>query len=159
MKYYLTGKQAQLIDKYTQEFLGIPGLLLMEKAAAKLADSIELLLTGTKILSVVESGNNGGDAVCAAWMLKERGYDTYIYEIGGISHKSDSYLAEIEKAKACGVGFIDSLNDVDEVDIILDGIFGVGLTRNVTGVQAEAVEWINNKEAIKVSIIQSPLNI
>ena len=152
MKYYLKGKQAQLIDKYTQEFLGIPGLLLMEKAAAKLADSIELLLTGTKILSVVESGNNGGDAVCAAWMLKERGYDTYIYEIGGISHKSDSYLAEIEKAKACGVGFIDSLNDVDEVDIILDGIFGVGLTRNVTGVQAEAVEWINNQEAIKVSV-------
>ena len=99
MKYYLTGKQAQLIDKYTQEFLGIPGLLLMEKAAAKLADSIELLLTGTQILSVVESGNNGGDAVCAAWMLKERGYDTYIYEIGGISHKSDSYLAEIDGMK------------------------------------------------------------
>ena len=110
MKFYLTGKQAQIIDKYTQESLGIPGIILMEKAAEKLADSIESLLTervkgeerdfsSYKILSIVESGNNGGDAVAAAWMLKERGYDTYIYEIGGISRKTESYTAQIEKAK------------------------------------------------------------
>jgi len=155
MRYYPTGKQAQIIDNYTQESLGIPGLLLMEKAAEKLADSIETLLTEKskhKLLSVVEGGNNGGDAVASAWMLKERGYDTYIYEINGISHKSPSYLTEIEKAKAAGVKFIDSLNDIEEVDIILDGIFGVGLTRNVVGLQAEAVEWINKQDAVTVSV-------
>ena len=37
MRFYLTGKQAQAIDKYTQETLGIPGLTLMESAAKKLA--------------------------------------------------------------------------------------------------------------------------
>ena len=40
MKYYPTGKQAQAIDKYTQEKLGINGIALMESAASKLADAI-----------------------------------------------------------------------------------------------------------------------
>ncbi len=169
MKFYLTGKQAQAIDKYTQETLGIPGLTLMESAAKKLADSIDDAIKNAeeysaqnecykklvgfnkrkdKLLSVVESGNNGGDAVAAAWMLKEMGYDTYIYEIGGISRKTESYTAQIEKAKKAGVGFIDSLDTDSEVSlhnykVIIDGIFGVGLTREVAGVQKTAVSWIN----------------
>ncbi len=157
MRYYLTGKQAQIIDKYTQESLGIPGIILMEKAAEKLADSIESLLTekvkgekidvsSYKILSIVESGNNGGDAVAAAWMLKERGYDTYIYEIGGISRKTESYITEVDKAKERGVTFLDfreKLEDIAEFNVVIDGIFGVGLTRDVTGIQREVVEAIN----------------
>ena len=105
MKYYLTGKQAQAIDKYTQTSLGISGISLMESAAKQLAEAIdsaairlELDKEHDKILAVAESGNNGGDAVAAAWMLRDKGYDTYIYEINGISRKTDSYLTEIEKA-------------------------------------------------------------
>ena len=177
MKFYLTGKQAQAIDKYTQETLGIPGLTLMKSAAKKLAEAIDDAIINAekysaknesykklvgfdkrsdKLLSVVESGNNGGDAVAAAWMLKEMGYDTYIYEIGGISRKTESYTAQIEKAKKAGVIFIDSFDigqDSDEkcnskeglhnYKVIIDGIFGVGLTREVAGVQKTAVSWIN----------------
>ncbi|SEQ09188.1 NAD(P)H-hydrate epimerase [Lachnospiraceae bacterium NE2001] len=164
MKYYLTGKQAQIVDKYTQESLGIPGIILMEKAAEKLADSIEMLLTKSfskdsenkvfekKILSIVESGNNGGDAVAASWMLKDRGYDTYIYEIGGISRKTESYLTEIEKAKEHGVTFVDfsgRLEDIAHYSIVIDGIFGVGLTREVSGIQKEVVEAINSCAALE----------
>ncbi len=179
MKFYLTGKQAQAIDKYTQETLGIPGLTLMESAAKKLAEAIDDAIINAekysaknesykklvgfdkrsdKLLSVVESGNNGGDAVAAAWMLKEMGYDTYIYEIGGISRKTESYTAQIEKAKKAGVIFIDSFDigqDSDEkcnskeglhnYKVIIDGIFGVGLTREVAGVQKTTVSWINQE--------------
>ena len=168
MKYYLTGKQAQCIDKYTQETIGIPGLVLMEKAAGVLADEIEKKINinnfGEKfrsfdknkdrILAVVESGNNGGDAVAAAWMLKERGYDTYIYEIGGLPKQTDSYKTEIQKAKECGVGLLQKKSDEDpekinpdeeffDYRIIIDGIFGVGLTRDVKGVQSKAIDMIN----------------
>ena len=145
MRFYLTGKQAQAIDKYTQETLGVPGLELMEAAAKKLAEAIDDVVKNkadTKILSVVESGNNGGDAVAAAWMLKEMGYDTYIYEIGGISRKTDSYLAKVEKAKKHGVTFVDA-PDLSDYSVIIDGIFGVGLTRDVTGVQKDIVDKIN----------------
>ena len=161
MKYYLTGKQAQCIDKYTQETIGIPGLVLMEKAAGVLADEIEKKINKNnfgekfrsfdknkdRILAVVESGNNGGDAVAAAWMLKKRGYDTYIYEIGGLPKQTDSYKTEIQKAKDRGVKFVDLKRRLEEVanyDVIIDGIFGVGLTREVVGVQRDAVEAINS---------------
>ena len=163
MRFYLTGKQAQAIDKYTQETLGIPGLDLMESAAKKLAESVDGAVcnaaeysskceaysklvgfdkSSDKILSVVESGNNGGDAVAAAWMLKDMGYNTYIYEIGGISSKTESYQKEVEKAKEKGVEFIDA-PEFSDFSVVLDGIFGVGLTRDVAGVQKEVVDKIN----------------
>ena len=182
MKYYLTGKHAQAIDKYTQETLGVPGLKLMESAAGKLAESVDDAVKNAseyalkypcygklegfdksqdKILSLVESGNNGGDAVAAAWMLKDMGYDTYIYEIGGISRKTESYLSEVEKAKSHGVKFVELINDkndnkpvkdeevtsesynLSDFRVIIDGIFGVGLTREVTGVQKASVDAVN----------------
>lgn len=193
MKYYLTGKQAQAIDKYTQTSLGISGITLMESAAKKLAETIDAAIkvsskiesesaeinkvydkpegfdklksfdkledfeklsrfnkSKDKIISIVESGNNGGDAVTAAWMLKDMGYDTYIYEINGISRKTESYLTEVKKAKERNVPFVDIRNDegqingIDEFKVVIDGIFGVGLTRDVTGVQAEVVDAINS---------------
>lgn len=158
MKYYLTGKQAQAIDKYTQTNLGISGITLMESAAGKLAEAIDGVISDKnisfdrskdKILAIVESGNNGGDAVAAAWMLKDMGYNTYIYEINGISKKTDSYQIEIEKAKKRNVPFVNirddkgQINGIDEYKVVIDGIFGVGLTRAVTGVQAEVVDAIN----------------
>ena len=131
MKFYPTGKQAQLIDKYTQDEIGIPGLVLMEKAAETLAgELISFAIRSNskiddsgyekykeklggfrkdrdRILAVVESGNNGGDAVAAARILKTWGYDTYIYEINGISSKTQSYIKQIEIAKNLGVEFVD----------------------------------------------------
>ncbi len=183
MRIYPSGKQAQLIDKYTQEVIGIPGLVLMEKAAETLADEIVSAVISTnndsscerinqklygfrkdrdRILAIVESGNNGGDAVAAARILKTQGYDTYIYEINGISSKSDSYMKQIEIARNTGVKFID-LSDALEEDnknipeternlpevsikdfrIIIDGIFGVGLSRDLKGIHEKVVGIIN----------------
>ena len=69
MKYYLNGKQAQETDRYTQEVIGIPGIVLMERAALRLAERIDDACRNIngfdkqkdKILAVAESGNNGGD--------------------------------------------------------------------------------------------------
>ena len=124
MKYYLTGKQAGLIDRYTQDKVGIPGLVLMEKAAEVAADELEKRLKDSsflfdmlrdKILIVAESGNNGGDGVAVARILKTHGYDTYVYEINGISSKSDSYLKQVEIARNLGVTFVTPEIDKEEV--------------------------------------------
>ena len=69
MKYFLTRSQAQNIDIYTQEEIGIPGIVLMEKAAEKLAYRIDRVIKKgiyeklkgfepkrDKILAIVESG-------------------------------------------------------------------------------------------------------
>ncbi|SNU05308.1 NAD(P)H-hydrate epimerase [Lachnospiraceae bacterium] len=181
MIFYPTGKQAQIIDKYTQEVIGLPGLVLMEKAAEALADEIInkiecCKIAGQnkdicdnagqkkeyccetdklygfrkdrdKILAIVEGGNNGGDAAAAARILKTKGYDTYIYEINGISRQTDSYMKQIQIAAASGVKFVkEPLNeeDLSGYRIILDGIFGVGLSREVKGIQSAVIDMINS---------------
>ncbi len=194
MKYYLNGKQTQAVDKYTQDVLGVPGLTLMEKAAEKVKEHIiryadELQpgasktgdRSGTydidkkvKILSVVEGGNNGGDGVAAAWMLKEEGLDVEILEINGIKRKTPSYISEVEKAVAHNISFADRdtflSDDIDKdvqsfmkYDIIIDAIFGVGLTRDVTGVQAEIIKRISRarteKDSLRIISVDIPSGI
>ena len=171
MIFYPTGKQAQLIDKYTQEVIGLPGLVLMEKAAEILAGEIDNKIENCrfagqnkegsnetdklfgfrkdrdKILAIVEGGNNGGDAVAAARILKTKGYDTYIYEINGISKQTDSYKTQIKIAANCGVKFIEkplSIDDISGYRLILDGIFGVGLSRDVKDIQSSVIDMINS---------------
>ena len=154
MRFYPDRKQAQEIDRYTQENIGIPGIVLMERAAIKLADHIAAVcekLDGfdkkkDRILAVVEGGNNGGDAVAAARLLKCKGYNSYVYEIGGISKKTESYLKQVEIAKKLSVTFIGQ-QDIDYrfsgFSLIIDGIFGVGLSREITGIHADVINAIN----------------
>ncbi|MBR6404514.1 MAG: NAD(P)H-hydrate dehydratase [Eubacterium sp.] len=157
MNYYLTGSQAGLIDKYTQDKVGIPGLVLMEKAADVAVQELERRLNGSegffsktrdKILVVAESGNNGGDGVAVARILKTKGYDTYVYEIKGISSSSDSYRKQIEIAKNLNVKFVEpDLKDENvfaEYRVIVDSIFGVGLSREVKGIHSDVIDRINH---------------
>ena len=184
MKFYPTGNQAQYIDSYTQNEIGILGIVLMEKAAERLAWNIHRKLvadrdgdgrpagvdgssisvgadvgsvsSGAKtagILAVAEGGNNGGDAVAAARILKTMGYRVSVFEIGGIKRKTESYLKQVEIAKNLGVEFIDidtEKSGADDYagifakyDVIIDGVFGVGLSREVAGVQKTVIEGIN----------------
>ena len=152
MEYYLTGEQAGIIDKYTQEVIGIPGIVLMEKAAMAIVDHIKFMYinaSSDNVLAVVESGNNGGDAVAAVRILKTMGFSTFVYEINGIEKKSESYLKQVEIARNLGVQFLNDTGiepDFKDFKIILDGIFGVGLSRPVTGRHAEVIEAINKCE-------------
>ena len=168
MKYYLTGQQAKIIDEHTQNVIGIPGIVLMEKAAEKLATVIdetikteaedpERCLFGfrkdrDKILSIAEGGNNGGDAVAAARILKNAGYDVSVFEINGISRKTESYIKQVEIAGNSGVTFISPDISDEEVfsgfSIIIDGIFGVGLTRDVSGIQSQVIDRINHAREV-----------
>ncbi|MBO6215174.1 MAG: NAD(P)H-hydrate epimerase, partial [Lachnospiraceae bacterium] len=169
MRFYPVKKQAQSVDVYTQEIIGIPGMVLIEKAAERLAlrleeslflEQAELTKKKARILAVVERGNNGGDAIAAMRILKTRGYDTYIYEIGGISHTQESYIRQVEIAEKLGVGFLvwDNIGATGEdyarlfsgYDVIVDGIFGIGLSRDITGIQKTVAEGINESGAYVV---------
>lgn len=153
MDYYLTGKQAGIIDKFTQEEIGIPGIVLMEKAAMAIVKNIKGVSLGIpdkRILAVVESGNNGGDAIAAIRILKNKGLkEVYVYEIGGIENRSESYKKQVEIARNLGVQFLNDSGiepDFNDFEIILDGIFGIGLNRPVAGRHAEVIEAINRAE-------------
>lgn len=166
MKYYLTKKQAQDIDHHTQEVIGIPGIVLMERAAEKLAFAIDAEIKAKsspklqgfdkkndKILAVAESGNNGGDAVAAVRILKTLGYNTAVFEIGELAKKTESYLKQVEIAKNLGVEFLEEKNPkftaadygklFAQYPVIVDGIFGVGLAHSIKDVHKTVIDGIN----------------
>ncbi|MBR3539161.1 MAG: NAD(P)H-hydrate dehydratase [Eubacterium sp.] len=166
MRYLMTGKQAAEIDRFTIEEIGVPQLVLMERASLAVAEEVTALVDDRKkdrILVVAESGNNGGDGVAAARILHQRGYRVEIWALNGINRRSEAYEKQVDLAGKAGVPFVTigsspeqtaekntGISQEDQQNnsgyrVIVDAIFGVGLTREVKGVQRDAVEWINRQ--------------
>ena len=165
MRYLVTGKQAAEIDRYTIQEIGVPQPVLMERAALAVAEEAVKLLTDSRhdhILVVAESGNNGGDGVAAARILHQRGYRVEVHLLEGITRQSEAYKKQVELARKAGVSFVGELNPEGH-RVIIDAIFGVGLTREVGGVHKEAVLKINrareNSPEIRVLAVDIPTGI
>ena len=160
MRYLVTGREAARIDQYTIEEIGVPQLVLMERAALSVAEQAERVMAGKRsdkipdkkrgwILVAAEGGNNGGDGVAAARILTLRGYNVRLWLLNGISHPTAAYLKQVELAEKAGVLFDEyKLPDMHGEEpeppaVVIDAIFGAGLNRELRGIQQEAVKWIN----------------
>ncbi|MBO5489651.1 MAG: NAD(P)H-hydrate dehydratase [Eubacterium sp.] len=147
MRYLYTDQEAKAIDRHAIGEMAMPALILMEKAAMSVAALImEKKSRETKILFVCGTGNNGGDGVAAARILWEQGYDVTITVIGAADRMTDSMKTQMEIAANCDVPLVfqDEMK-TQQFDLIVDGIFGVGLSRDVEGVPAQIIQWINQK--------------
>ena len=152
MKYIVSGEEMSRIDDYTVNNVGLPQMVLMERAALEIYGFIKSKYQrSARILVVVESGNNGGDGVAVARMLKSDGYDVEVYWVNGLNKTSDAFEQQRNIAKKMGVKFVDEIVNYG-YDVVVDGIFGVGLNRIVTGKQAEAINLINDIDAYTIAI-------
>lgn len=152
MEYAATREEMQRIDQYTIDKIGIPGMVLMEKAAMATCEEIIARFTKDKtVLVVTEKGNNGGDGIVIARILSSLGYEVDIYEIGGVRCASEQYAAQKEIAIHLELCFLEEFPE-NNYDIIIDAIFGVGLSREISGVQREVIEKLNKKSGIKIAI-------
>lgn len=152
MQYIVTKKEMQAIDAYTIEKIGIPSAVLMERAALSVVEEVERInVSHGRILIVVEGGNNGGDGLAAGRILLQRGYQVDIYYIGGFEKVSQGFQQQRSILHHMGVRLRKSIPN-KEYAVIVDGIFGAGLSREVQGVQRKAIENLNHMDAIKVAI-------
>ena len=152
MRYIATGHEMARIDEYATNIIGIPSLVLMERAALAVADLIRARWDReSRILVVVESGNNGGDGVALARILHQAGYEVEIYWIHDLKTASVSFDTQLAIAKHMNLKFVDELVD-SGYDIIVDAVFGVGLSRAVMGKQAETIKALNDMEGYKLAI-------
>lgn len=152
MQYIVTKQEMQAIDSYSTGKMGIPGEVLMERAALEVAKVVEEVNTSKgRILIVVESGNNGGDGLATARILLERGYLVDIYHIGGVKRATKQFQLQMNILHQLGVRLRKTIPNKD-YGVIVDGIFGVGLSRNIDGIQKKSIEMINQMKGIKVAI-------
>lgn len=160
MKYLADAAMAKECDRRTIEEAGIPSLVLMERAALGIAETVKNEFSiDKKIISVCGTGNNGADGAACARILKEEGYDTHILYIGDIEKATPEFVQQLRIAKACGVSVTgcakpktdpadESRNILpDGYDVIIDALFGIGLSRELQGIYAQAVNAVNKRRA------------
>lgn len=132
------------IDNYTINEVGIPSLVLMERAALAVVACIkEHLVSDDKILAICATGNNGADGIAAVRILKLQGYDADILVIGDLDKGSKEFRQQINIAENIGITIYSSV-ELNEYTVIIDAIFGIGLNKAVRGEHLNLIKSINS---------------
>lgn len=144
-------------DAYTTMKIGIPSLTLMERAAFATAEEIMKRFPDpnvvTGVLVLAGCGNNGGDGIAAGRILAEHGYRVSICLCREDSEGSDGYRAQLLYAKNLGMDLVSASGvSFDDYAIILDAIFGIGLSRPVAGIESRLIESANASGAFRVAV-------
>jgi NAD(P)H-hydrate epimerase len=154
MKYAVTSSEMKICDRNTSEYFGIDSAILMERASLKVCDAIDSWKReknssrSYSCLVICGIGNNGGDGACVARLLHQRGYRVSICVLGDYTKCSDLLLKQLkilEKYKVTTDTFSHIRDNKTDAgwDIIVDAMFGIGLSRPVSGDYKEAVDYIN----------------
>ena len=114
-------------------------------AAAELAR--ELTGSGRKVVVLAGPGNNGGDAFIVARHLKQGWFDVSLVFAGDAAKLSADASAAYEAWRTSGGGVQNDLSTMRDPGLVVDGLFGIGLQRELTGRYAELVAWINAANA------------
>lgn len=145
LRYLLTAGEAKALDEHAIQKVGFPGLVLMEKAAMTLASVLmEREDRRSGFLFVCGTGNNGGDGLAAARLLKQQGYRAAVLLVGDPERMSADAKTQMALAAACKVPAVQSDAVGSPVyDVIVDAMFGVGLNRAVSGVYETVICAVN----------------
>lgn len=151
MRYLPDGDQMKRADMHTIHEVGIPSVVLMERAALKIVEALEDAgVPLDRTLAVCGSGNNGGDGFAAARIITEKGYRAAVLFVGKESSLSEECRLQKEIAENLGIPVFTTFPE-EEYTVIIDAVFGVGLSRDVTGHYAEVIEWMNAQNAFKAA--------
>ena len=122
---------------------GVPGLELMEAAGRAVADAAIALVAreGAAIAVLCGPGNNGGDGFVAARLLREQGYGVRVGLLGARERLSGDAAAMADRWDAD----IETLMPATlrGADLVIDAMFGAGLSRPLDGAAAEVADAIN----------------
>lgn len=142
--------QMNTIDhEATSRFL-IPSLILMEHAAHGVFMAMQEWIKKEDVIVIVcGSGNNGGDGFALARMLYLSGYQVALHIVGNKKH----FTIDAEKNyNACMALHIPLTKDYKHATVIVDCLFGTGLSRNVEGKYKDVIASMNASKAMVVSM-------
>ena len=152
--------QIHELDKYTIDHEPIKSIDLMERAASRIVAEIRHLCTAYNTIVVFAGpGNNGGDALAVARILASEGLKVKAWLFNTTGRLSAD--CKTNRDRLTGMKELDSFTMViDEFDpptldastLVIDGLFGVGLNKPLTGGYASLVKYINASPSKVVSI-------
>ena len=157
-----SASQCKEMDRQSIDTMGIPGIILMENAAIGIFR--ELVDKGESFLVLCGKGNNGGDALALCRHLIAEGKKVRVYIISEEKDYTNDFKINFKILENLidrkELLFIKTetdvnknvINDLKNYDVVVDGILGVGLNKDLTGMFKNVIEGINLYAKFIVSI-------
>ena len=151
----LTAQQMQAVDRRAIEEIGIPGVVLMENAGRRVTEEI-LSRYATRgpqrALVFAGKGNNGGDGYVIARHLLDNDWDVLTLVLAAAAEITGDAAVNLKALVNCGgevlhIGneeeLYTALDDAEQFTVVVDALFGTGLTKPLQGLSLEVIGWMN----------------
>ena len=160
----VTAEQMRQIDSQTIEQVGIPAIVRMENAGRAILETVNCHFPGReKIGIIVGKGNNGGDGLVIARHLAMSNRAVTIYLVAVPDDFTGHAKINLKIVRNLGIPIVECLSQSNprtsqeqvrrfDEDLLIDAIFGIGLSRQVEGEMAEVIRSVNRSEATVVSV-------
>ena len=150
-------EEMRAIDRWAIQERGVPSLDLMERAGAAVAHAVERLVPDGPVAVVCGKGNNGGDGLVAARLLRQAGRPVSILCTAppeGFSGDTAANLARLEGEPPLQFAFAprDASRAISEAAVVIDAILGTGASGAPHGSAEQAIAILNGSEAPVVSV-------
>jgi ADP-dependent NAD(P)H-hydrate dehydratase / NAD(P)H-hydrate epimerase len=165
----VTAAEMRALDRQTIDQIGLPAVVLMETAGRAVADAALRMLGDQRgpVMVVCGPGNNGGDGFVAARVLRDRGVDAVAYLAApreAVRGDARTHLAILERTGGvvqlivAADQLAAALAGVAGAALVIDALFGVGLTRPIEGHLADVVAMMGKARRVLAVDIPSGLD-
>lgn len=153
MQLWVNAAQMKAADQYTIQKLGVPSLELMEHAAQACVQVLEDEKVDLSHVCVVcGSGNNGGDGFAIARILQNNRYSVETFCVGNPEHYTEETQEQMHRLQECGGKITYGMPQEDSYSVVIDAVFGVGLSRKVEGRYRQVIEQMNRMRGTKFAV-------
>lgn len=154
----VTAQQMRALDRYSIDTLQIAGEVLMESAGRAVAERVAARLAQHDVESpsvevICGAGNNGGDGFVIARHLHQIGVAVTAVLVGPMNALPDDAASNHRRMLAVGVTAIPGESEWGAATVIVDALFGTGLSRPIEGEALGAVNQINQSAESGSTII------
>lgn len=153
--------QVRELDRIVITECGIPGIELMSRAGNAVFRHLRIKWPNAKSISVFcGSGNNAGDGYIIAGLAHAVGLKVTVYVFSDPENlKDNAFIAYRDYIKAKGTIVPFQADTVINTDVVIDALFGTGLSKPITGAYAQAIHIINKSHSNVVAVdVPSGLN-
>lgn len=152
MKILVNSWEMKQCDRNTICHFKVPSLVLMERAAIGVVEAIETFeVDCSKTLIVCGMGNNGGDGAALARLIRQKGWEAVILLAGREEDASKEMKQQLAIARQYQIPILTEMPK-ETYTLVVDALFGIGLSREVTGEFRTLIEEMNQMKGEKLAI-------
>jgi hydroxyethylthiazole kinase-like uncharacterized protein yjeF len=154
----LTAQQVKLADAETIKKQGLQEGELMEKAGILCAGYIMQHFSGwKKFIVFCGNGNNGGDGLVIARLLNQQKLNVQVFVLQSGAKATNEFNLNMDRLQKTDVVIVTitekiQLPEIKKDELVIDALFGIGLSRKIEGVALDCIQHINSFSPCTISI-------